>query len=167
MAACLLDQSNHTRACTNDPGEKIEKPCTYQQKRTAEITAGAGSLGILTLLKDSVGRPYSLSRLPSFATPARSHARHEHKMKPKPISHLGLNCFDYTPQYPIKMKHVIVVWRYDSFCADPWWRTPKDIPVTFRHTTFRQIFESKSRCFLGGYLPLDKTRKRRVGFLLY
>ena len=42
----------------------------------------------------SVDKHSSLTRPHSFASPARSHARHEHETKPKPISRLGVSCVD-------------------------------------------------------------------------
>jgi len=59
------------------------QPCT----RGHHSTAGAGAH--LTILGTSVGKHCSFTRPHSFASPARSHSRHEHETKPKPLSRLG------------------------------------------------------------------------------
>ena len=54
----------------------------------------------LTIMKPSVDKRSVLTHPHSLASTARSHARHEHETKPKPISRLGVNCVDYSPQSP-------------------------------------------------------------------
>ena len=81
------DQKAHEH--TSNPCEKRLKPMKIATKRKspnqAQTTAG-GNVRMETL---SVENHSPLTRPHSFASPARSHARHEHETKPKPISRLG------------------------------------------------------------------------------
>ena len=87
------DQKAHEH--TSNPCEKRLKPMKIATKRKSQnqgkTTAGGGNVRMET---PSVENHSPLTRPHSFASPARSHARHEHETKPKPISRLGVSCVD-------------------------------------------------------------------------
>ena len=94
------DQKAHEH--TSNPCEKRLKPMKIATKRKspnqAQTTAGGGNVRMET---PSVENHSPLTRPHSFASPARSHARHEHETKPKPISRLGSPASIISPQSPI------------------------------------------------------------------
>ena len=84
-----------TNINSNDFHEKTIKPMQIINKNAKDATtAGGGNVRMETA---SVDKHSPLTRPHSFASPARSHARHEHETKPKPISRLGVSCVDYFP----------------------------------------------------------------------
>jgi len=62
---------------------------TVITNRRSQIQRGTGAAGNLANIATSDEKASSLTRSRSFASPARTHARHEHETKPKPISRLG------------------------------------------------------------------------------
>jgi hypothetical protein len=76
--------------------QKVLKPMsiaakTQKTKPRPEQEEEAGNVIIET---PSVDNHSPLTRPHSFASPARTHARHEHETKPKPISRLGVSSVD-------------------------------------------------------------------------
>ena len=62
---------------------------TVIRNRPQEIQRVTGAAVHLANIATSDEKASSLTRSRSFASPARTHARHEHETKPKPISRLG------------------------------------------------------------------------------
>ena len=97
------DQKAHERS--SNPCEKRLKPmkiATKRKRRNQEPTTPRG--GNVRMETPSVDKHSPLTRPHSFASPARSHARHEHETKPKPISRLGVSCVDYFPSISDKYR---------------------------------------------------------------
>ena len=90
------DQKAHEHS--SNPCEKRLKPMKIATKTQKKQPRPGGNVAILS---PSVGKHCSLTRPHSFASPARSHAKHEHETKPKPISRLGSPASIISPQSPI------------------------------------------------------------------
>ena len=81
------DQKAHEH--TSNPCEKRLKPMKITTKRKSQNQGKTTAGGNVRMETPSVENHSPLTRPHSFASPARSHARHEHETKPKPISRLG------------------------------------------------------------------------------
>ena len=70
----------------------------------------------LITLRPNAHKHSSRTRPDSFASLARSHARHEQRTKPKPMAPKGVDCVDYSPQSPIYFQSIhftkVAVWKY-------------------------------------------------------
>jgi hypothetical protein len=79
---------------SNNPCEKHLKPMSIAMKTRSRNPRENQAEGNVRMETPSVDKHSPLTRPHRFASPARSHARHEHETKPKPISRLGVSCVD-------------------------------------------------------------------------